>query len=193
MSDSNKIAPVGEQDICIKCGFCCDGTMFLRAFLSPGERGSLPEKIEQSSYADVDGEYFSLPCKYFDSRCTIYKSRKANVCGEFRCQLLKDFAAGIITPEEAVEIVEGAAFMRDKLIQDYMKLSGRDEKICFRKLFCELGHIQAMTPGDESVGSEYDRLLAGCNIFEALMIRHIRSKSDFDRMIGEEEYGTLKN
>jgi len=185
MAYSEKKAPVAEQEICVKCGFCCDGTMFPRAYLSPGERGSLPEKIEQSSYTDVDGEYFRLPCEYFNKKCTIYTSGRANVCGEFRCQLLKDFEAGKLTLDEATEIIEGATAMRDRLILQYKIISGNNEKIDFRNLFNALGRLQNMPSEETLMNNEYDILLAGCNIFEALMIKHIRSKSDFDRMMGE--------
>jgi len=187
MTYSEKIAPAAEQQICVKCGFCCDATMFPKALLSPGERGSLPEKIEQSSYSDVDGEYFSLPCKYFDKKCTIYTSDRANVCGKYRCQLLKDFEAGKVTFDEAVEIIEEAIVMRDRLILQYKKISGSNENINFRDLFNELARIQGMPSEDPRMRDEYDILLAGCNIFEALMIKYIRSKSDFDKMMGEEE------
>jgi len=187
MTFSEKTAPAAEQEICVKCGFCCDGTMFERAFLSPGERGSLPEKIEQASYTDTDGEYFRLPCKYFDKKCTIYTSGRANVCGEFRCQLLKDFEAGKVTLEEAVEIVEGATLMRDRLILQYKMIRGSNETTYFRNLLYEVGRIQEESSEDTPMKNEYDLLLAGCNIFEALMIKHIRSKSEFDKMMGEEE------
>ena len=38
-------APVEEQRICVGCGCCCDGTLFVNAGLNPGERGGLPGQI----------------------------------------------------------------------------------------------------------------------------------------------------
>jgi len=53
-----------EQQICLKCGLCCDGTMFVQAIPQKGEKGNLPEKIEKNYKKDTEGEYFKLPCPY---------------------------------------------------------------------------------------------------------------------------------
>ena len=70
-------APLQEQDICVTCGFCCDGTLFAHALLNPGEKGSLPERIEESVFSLDDRDYFHLPCRYFAGRCTIYDRQRA--------------------------------------------------------------------------------------------------------------------
>jgi|WetSurMetagenome_2_1015567.scaffolds.fasta_scaffold45567_4 hypothetical protein len=186
MPGKAKTSPVGEQDICVRCGFCCDGTLFVRACLSAGERGTLPAEIEKASFTERGSDYFRLPCNYFFSKCTIYDIPRANVCSEYRCQLLKDFDAGKVTKEEAMGIVADATKMRDSLLEQYKKISGRKEKISFQRLLTELGRIQGNDTGKEPLNNEYDILLAGCNIFEALMTKYIRSKSDFDKMMGEE-------
>ncbi|MBE0674536.1 MAG: hypothetical protein IH591_07745, partial [Bacteroidales bacterium] len=86
-------APAEEQAICVVCGFCCDGTLFVNAGLNQGERGSgLPEKIEQASFSEGGRDYFRLPCNYFSGKCSIYDRNRADVCSSFRCQLLKDLA-----------------------------------------------------------------------------------------------------
>jgi hypothetical protein len=66
MIDHAEKAPLNEQVICTKCGFCCDGTLFLHAGLVPGERGSLPEKIEKNSFSYDGKDFFKLPCLYFN-------------------------------------------------------------------------------------------------------------------------------
>jgi hypothetical protein len=182
MSSPVDIAPLAEQEICVKCGFCCDGTLFLIACLDPGERGGLPGKIEQVAFSEEGEDYFRQPCNYFTTKCTIYDRPRAKVCGAFRCQLLKDFAANKLTLKEAETIVDNAMKMRDRLLEQYGRLSGKSEKICFRQLLGELGRIQGLATEKEPVSMEYDILLAGCNIFEALMVKHMRSASDFEKM-----------
>lgn len=172
-----------EQVICVKCGMCCDGTLFLHAHLNFGERGNLPEKIERQSYSKDGKDYFRLPCGYFKGKCTIYDHKKADVCSAYRCQLLKDFAAEKLTPDEALETVKDALNMRAEIMEQYRVILGNDRKIYFKKLLRELGKMQEAATEENPAGMDYDLLLARCNILEALLIRYFRSSEDFDKMI----------
>lgn len=176
-------APPGEQSICVTCGFCCDGTLFAHACLLSGERGHLPEKIEQHSFSEGDNDYFRLPCDYFSAKCTIYDRTRADVCSAYRCQLLRDFAEGRVPLEEALDIVRQAILMREKLIEQYHRITGNNTDINFRQLLIELGKIQKTIPEKETAGMDIEMLVAGCNIFEALLIKNIRSASDFESLI----------
>jgi len=171
-----------EQEICVNCGFCCDGTLFLHASLNPGERGHLPEKIEQNSFNEGEKDYFWLPCHYFSGKCSIYHSKRADVCSSYRCQLLRDFAEGKITLNDAREIVSEAKNMRRLIIEQYREISGKGEEIYFRRLLAELGKVHKLVAENELPGRDYDMLLVRCNIFEALLIKHFRSAGDFDKM-----------
>lgn len=183
MTESILQGPPDEQLICVTCGFCCDGTLFLHAVLQPGEKGSLPEKIEQN-YRNEDGkEFFVQPCLYFSEKCTIYDRKRANVCFSYRCQLLKDFAEAKVTLPEALKIVREAMGMLNILLEEYRFISGNREDLCFMQILIELGKIQKAAGEDGSVSSEFDVLQARCNIFEALLIKHFRSTDDFEKMI----------
>jgi hypothetical protein len=61
-----------EQEICVDCGFCCDGTLFNQAVLKPAEKGNLPHWMEENYREKEDDGFFPLPCAYFDGNCTIY-------------------------------------------------------------------------------------------------------------------------
>ncbi len=172
-----------EQVICIRCGLCCDGTLFLHAHLDPGERGNLPEKIERNSYSKQGSDYFRLPCGYFDKKCTIYNQKKANVCSGYYCQLLRDLAAGRLTFNEALAIVEDAVNMRTEIIELYRIISGKRRKTYFKKLLRVLGRMQERSTEDKPAGMDYDMLLARCNIFEVLLIRHFSQSGEFEKMI----------
>jgi hypothetical protein len=183
MSSSGTIAPPEEQKICISCGFCCNGTLFLFAHLDPGERGSLPERIEKNSYSEKGKDYFRLPCEYFSGKCTIYNLERAHICGSYRCQLLKDYAGGKMTLQTAQEVIRSAKKMHSDGIENYRYLSGNQEKIFFRQLLSELGKIQNSVAERNLVNTDYELLLARCNIFEALLIRHFRSADDFEKIM----------
>jgi hypothetical protein len=177
----SEISPAEEQKICTRCGFCCDGTLFLHAHLNLGERGHLPEKIEQSLFCEGDTDYFWLPCHYFSEKCRIYDSKRADVCSSYRCQLLKDFEDGKIPLDDALVIVQKTREIRAELYEKFKQITGEDG-ICFRRILQELGRIQEKSPADDPLRMEYDLLQVRCNIFEALLIKHIRSAGDFEKM-----------
>jgi hypothetical protein len=175
--------PPEEQNICVTCGFCCDGTLFFHAMLQPGERGSLPEKIEQNYRMEKGKEFFLLPCLYFNEKCTIYDLKRAEVCSGFRCQMLKDFAEGKITLDDALETVREAIKIRVDLVSRYRELSGKNRKTSFKQLLVQLGKMMKSSPKKKSLSKDYEVLLAQCNIFEALLIKHFRSTEDFEKMM----------
>jgi hypothetical protein len=185
----NKEAEADEQRICVSCGFCCDGTLFLQAQLNNGERGHLPEKIEQQSFRVGDQEWFRLPCLYFTGKCTVYDKEKADVCSAYRCQLLNDFAGGKVSLHDAIESVREAVGMRKEIMKEYQRISGNTEDINFRQLLLELGRIQKPATEKEPLQMDYEMLLARCNIFAALLIKHFRSAADFEKMMIGDQTG----
>lgn len=183
MSDVIRQGPPDEQSICVTCGFCCDGTLFRNAGLHPGERGHLPEKIEEASFSEGGKNYFRLPCKYFSGKCTIYNLRRADVCSDFRCLLLNNFAEEKVTGHDALETIREARVMLKEIMEEYRRISGNSEKISFRQLLIELGRTQKSASEEKPLGTDYELLLARCNIFEALLTKHFRSASDFEKLV----------
>jgi hypothetical protein len=175
--------PPDEQDLCVKCGFCCDGTIFMHAVLNRGEKGNLPEKIEQNYFKENDKEYFRLPCPYFDRKCTIYDKRRAHVCLSYRCQLLKDFADKKISRENALSMIEKMMSTRDELIRLFNEFSENDKVICFRQLLLNLEKVEKTIAGNNHLSLNFDILIARCNIFEAQLIKHFRSVGDFESLV----------
>jgi hypothetical protein len=175
--------PLKEQPICVSCGFCCDGTLFLHAHLNPGERGHLPEKLEQSSYTQGDKDYFRLPCNYFSGKCTIYHIKRADVCSSYRCQLLKDFAGDKLDRNEALKIISEAKKIRKELIDQYRILSGKPGRIVFMEVLSDLGKIVSSPMEDEQAREDFEMLQTRCNIFQALLIKHFRPVGDFENIM----------
>lgn len=174
---------IGEQEICLVCGFCCDGTLFAHASLEPREREHLPERMRENCFTRDDQEYFYLPCPYFSGLCMIYQGHKARVCSTYRCQLLKNYEVKEITIQEAREIVNHAVDMRNRLMEDYRHLTGRQEKIHFRQLLLEVNKMQEPDGEKDPACHEAALLQAKCNIFETLLIKHFRSVSDFENLM----------
>lgn len=179
----NTVAPRAEQKICVTCGMCCDGTLFLHASLNPGEKGSLPEKIENNSFSEGDNDYFRLPCNYFKGKCTIYNTKRADVCGSYRCQLLKDFADKKNSINEALSIIRHATVLREEIFTEFCYLSDKKEVIYLKQLFGELNRIIDSEDISTDQKSKYELLLGKCNVLEALLIKHLRSISDFENIM----------
>lgn len=183
MTNDSMTALPKEQQICVTCGLCCDGTLFWHASLLPGEKGNLPEKIERAYRKTENEESFRLPCGYFSGKCTIYDRKRANVCASYRCQLLKDFADRKISLEDTLEIIRKAMIMRVDLMEQFGTLTGKEQKLSFRELLLELGKVQKSLSGIDMVSFRYDVLMARCNIFEALLIKYFRSVNDFNDLM----------
>ncbi len=180
MSDESTESPVAEQEICVQCGLCCDGTLFMYAQLQPGERGNLPEKIEQKYRKIGETEQFLLPCQYFDGKCTIYDQKRAVVCSAFRCQLLRDFSKGRISKNDADKTVLNALKFRDEILELYKRIFDVDTKLSFRELLNEMGK---MTEPPTEKTKELALLKAKCNIYETLLIKNFKSIKTFESMI----------
>ncbi|RPA66617.1 hypothetical protein EF405_20235 [Cyclobacteriaceae bacterium YHN15] len=182
-------ALIDEQQICISCGFCCDNTLFDNAVLQPGEKGTLPEKMEESYIKIKNQEYFKLPCFYFNGKCSIYNQKKAHICSSFRCQLLKNFEAGKITQKDAIELVRQTKQTRVELLKEYQQISGKSEVLTFREILVALGKKQKELEKKASLSMEWEIFAAKCNIFESLLIKHFKSEEDFDKMMSTSEKG----
>lgn len=109
---------LGDQPLCVGCGMCCDGTLYGRARVSPGEE----PRIASAGLELLEGEektYFRLPCHHFGcGQCTIYEDR-FDVCRTFTCALYRRQEGNEISPEKARSVVNEALELRDKVISAY--------------------------------------------------------------------------
>lgn len=169
-----------EQAICVECGMCCDGTLFLYAHLNTGERGNLPPLIEEKSYSSDGRDYFRLPCDYFSGRCTIYSLKKADVCSAFRCMLLKNYETGGISVEDAIKTVHDARAILEEITGQFYRITGYRGKAFFKEMLREMGRMQEKTAGG-TPDPDFELLLARCNILEALLIRHFLPEGEFEK------------
>ncbi len=175
-------SPEAEQAICIACGFCCDGTLFENANLQPGEKGNLPEFIEQAWFKKGDKEAFKLPCLYFKGKCSIYNQKKAHICSAYRCKVLRDFSKKKISLEEAKQLIRNAANQRDAILDLAKKVMKNPGNMPFRQMVLELKQWSDTHNQDDPANKDLKSLTARCNIFEALLIRHFKPDKDFDSM-----------
>ena len=99
------------MSLCLSCGLCCDGTMFLVAAITPSEAAKYAGRLDIAE----DGKHLKLPCTALDGcKCTTYLDRPA-VCAEFKCLALASLELGTLTSAEAHEAIAEVLGRRQKV------------------------------------------------------------------------------
>jgi hypothetical protein len=102
-----------SQALCRSCGLCCDGTLFARVHIQPGDVE--PPLVAGGIRIQTSGarRYFEQPCPaYRDACCQVYADRPAN-CRKYRCKLLRKYEDGTITWADAQQTIQRARTLRD--------------------------------------------------------------------------------
>jgi hypothetical protein len=157
-------SPKQEQEICVQCGFCCDGTLFSHALLQPGERDTLPPKLEQQYVRFDDRDYFRQPCPYFAGCCTIYDQPKMTICSSFRCQLLRNVDAQAVSQARAIQIVRDMVRLRTDIYQLYRQTLGYNAPADFISLQAAVVQVAQTTSTDDPTRDGIDRLVIKCTM-----------------------------
>ena len=107
-----------ESEICISCGFCCDGTLYNKAAYGPGDTTESLITIGLTPIDVSPGErrWFRMPCPNFTGLCSIYASPRPWICGAFRCRPLRSVKKGKYTVTQAQQIVRETKAMRETLL-----------------------------------------------------------------------------
>jgi Fe-S-cluster containining protein len=91
-----------SSNICLSCGFCCDGTVIGFVHL---DREEVPVIRELMEIEEESGNGFFLqPCNSYCDGCTIY-SKRPKQCASFKCSLLKSVEQKELGFDSAVEII----------------------------------------------------------------------------------------
>jgi uncharacterized protein len=107
-------------DLCLSCGFCCDGTLFEYVTV---EAPKLPDMLGRGNreYAP-DGlpPGIRQPCAcYSEGRCSAYAARP-NACAKYECALLRRYSRGEIHAEDALERIRQVRDLAD-WIRGYLR------------------------------------------------------------------------
>jgi hypothetical protein len=158
-----------ESDICVNCGFCCDGTLFDEAMSGPDDTAESFIAIGLTPVDDSAGgkRGFRLPCPHFIGLCSIYASPRPSICGAFRCRLLRSVEKGKYTVSQAQQIVRETKAMREKLLPDFHAMhadavaADPGAERGDRSLIARLGAVMPMLVRPESgeFRGKYARLL----------------------------------
>ncbi|WP_461097225.1 hypothetical protein [Spirosoma luteolum] len=165
-----------EQQICLHCGFCCDGTLFEQAMLEPGEQ--LPPRLKDAYVVDGNQAFFRQPCTYFAGCCTIYDQPRLAICSSYRCQLLRKVAAGAVPADKALQTVHDMVRIRADIYVLYRQLISPDAPADFISLKAKVLQAAEAMPADEPTRDDMTRLAIKCIMLNHWMMKTFRASSD---------------
>lgn len=105
------------HSLCVRCGFCCDGTIFKVVQLDEQDGAG---KLALFQITCVEGRfYFPQPCFAFDriTGCRIYGTRPVK-CRNFSCKLLSQLKNRQLTLQKAIDLTERARQLRNALLKE---------------------------------------------------------------------------
>ncbi len=114
------------EQLCMGCGFCCDGSLFACASLQKDENPPVGPTWEGTGGNLV----FAMPCRCFDGKCTIYDARPKTCIGYYcdTAKLVKSGRLGLARAQTRIETMRAH-------IADFRKLTG-DFETPVPKLVC---------------------------------------------------------
>ena len=119
-----------ESSICLRCGLCCDGTIFRDVELQPEDAPSALKALGLPVRRRGTEFRFTQPCRALAGcSCRIYSKRPTH-CRTFECSILQRLKADELTSPQAIRRVLKARRLAEKA----------------RELLSELGDVQSDLP-----------------------------------------------
>ncbi len=151
-----------EMNVCLKCGFCCDGTLLGFVQLDAEELAVYRNKMPIEEWGH-HGFFFS-PCENLTpAGCKIYTQRPKQ-CGLFECQLLKNIENHSYNLSDAVDVIEALKQRREE-INHQMATYFPDLKS--RSFYFKVNEVEQLLQGDDFVApTMFDKAVWTKNIVE---------------------------
>ncbi|NMO18878.1 YkgJ family cysteine cluster protein [Pyxidicoccus fallax] len=104
--------------LCLRCGMCCDGTLFTHVSLQPPEVTALEARGLPLTRRADGSPALAQHCAALDGRtCTVYADRPAS-CRRYHCQLYAALAEKEVSLDEALAVVDEARARVDAVGQE---------------------------------------------------------------------------
>lgn len=140
---NNSVVTPNGSDLCLECALCCDGSLFLKAQLRPHE----PERARSLGLTVIESDNqpgFHLPCHLLnDKACSIYeKPERPQVCGSFRCDLLKRYLNSEVDLDSALKTIQTTRTVLAE-IQQLLPFGG-DKRVTFRAIHLMIAYLSSL-------------------------------------------------
>lgn len=147
----------GNQNICIHCGLCCDGTLFNHAKIKENE------SIETNYSFEIildEKRAFRQPCPHYkDNVCNIYTERPYIVCESFQCKLLRALRTEKISFIDAMKIIDDVITLKTKIELHLLELYPENTGDTLPVKMEEFKAHFAKTMSDVEFRKKYGRIL----------------------------------
>jgi Fe-S-cluster containining protein len=135
------------SNICLSCGFCCDGTVIGFVKL---DREELPAIRKLMDIEEEHGNGFFLqPCNNFCDGCNIY-SKRPKQCASFKCGLLKSVEQKELEFNSAIEIIDE---VKQKKISIEKKLATKQFELKSQSFYFKMVELKKLLQKNKSVSS----------------------------------------
>jgi Fe-S-cluster containining protein len=142
------------DQLCPKCGLCCNGVLFADVELRKGDDAKRLAELGLSLGKKGCHQAFAQPCACFDGTlCRIYDERPKR-CRTFECGLLKRVKAGELDAKAALKTIAHAKRQVEKVCKLLRGTDSDDERLALSQRY-----VQAMSrPVDLSAGKAFAAL-----------------------------------
>jgi Fe-S-cluster containining protein len=115
------------EQLCPKCGLCCNGVLFADVELRKGDDAQRLAELGFSLAEKGRQQAFAQPCACFDGTlCRNYNDRPKR-CRTFECGLLKRVQAGELGADLALKIIAQAKQQVEKVCE-LLRCTGSDDQ-----------------------------------------------------------------
>lgn len=155
-------------NICLPCGFCCDGTLVGYVALDSEELPVLTELMDIEG--TNDNGFFLQPCKNLCGGCAIY-SKRPKQCASFKCGLLNSFEEKELDFDSAMEIIN---VVKQKKIAiekklEVLQLNLKSQSFHFKMV--ELKKISKKKKSEASLTQEHIELMSELEQLDSLVLQ----------------------
>jgi Fe-S-cluster containining protein len=153
----------GIEELCPKCGLCCNGVLFADVELIEDDDARRLAKLGLPLKKKGRKRAFAQPCAGFDGAwCRIYTGRPGH-CRVFECGLLKRVQAGAMEAGAALEKIAGAQRLAGK-VRELLRDSGdRNEALALTRRYVRVMRKPVDLSGTEDAAELRGELMLAVN------------------------------
>ena len=151
------------DQLCPKCGLCCNGVLFADVELRKGDDARWLAELGLSLVKKGRHRAFTQPCACFDGKlCRIYAERPM-YCRAFECGLLKRVQAGEMKAEAALGKIAGAQQLAEKVRGLLRRLGQSDEQLALTRRYAQVMREPVDLAGGEDAAELRGELMLAVN------------------------------
>jgi uncharacterized protein len=176
---------IDANNLCKKCGICCDGTLFGHVVIPPSDVLKT-KKLGIPFSKNSDGDFiFQQGCpRFVNLSCEVY-SERPHACIEYACKLQKEVKNGTIKYEDGLKIVEQVkeytAWVRATLVSES---PSNTKPINYRQILIDY-HLIATLQNSRGELSEADAICIKRVYEQTKLMDHFFQGSNFPKIYKE--------